>query len=145
MSVPGDEAFAGLVRVYRLLDARWVAFDDLWGSAGSSFGASLSFSEWNLAVGAPDHDATETVSRVGQVIVYQLKENEDNHEDGEDIQWQPWITFQGDTAGERFGAAVSMSLDSFVAIGSPGCDSGKGRVQVFRLNPVVQTLQWQLC
>ena len=67
--VPGDNELTGRSRVYQYVVNQWVAFNDLVGTVGSSFGASVSLGELYIAVGAPMISRSDT-QNVGQVVVH---------------------------------------------------------------------------
>ncbi len=82
-----------------------------------------------VAVGAENSKYTNAMGfsyRPGKVVIFSY--------DG--VIWHPReLSLNGATEGDRFGASVSMDdLGQKVAVGSPGYDSERGRVLLFKYN-----------
>ena len=123
---------AGHVRVYQNIDGSWsqMGTDIHTVGAYSEFGRSVSISSdgLNVAIGAPWHSIPYNMW-IGLVHVFQYANG----------NWsQIGLTLEGQTAEDRFGWSVSLSLDgSVLAIGAPyndGNEYNSGHVRIYKKN-----------
>ena len=125
----GNGIYAGHVRVYRWNGSAWIQRGgDLDGEAASDeSGCFVSMPDINtLAIGAQRNDSNGIDA--GHVRVYRWSGN----------SWvQKGIDIDGDSAGDYFGAVVSMPDSNTVAIGAPyNAVNGvyAGQVRIYRWN-----------
>ncbi|MEN8137064.1 MAG: T9SS type A sorting domain-containing protein [Bacteroidota bacterium] len=128
----------GCVRIYQNIDGVWTQIGDKIDGKiiGNQFGRSVSLSSdgLTLAAGAVENGTTEA----GHVGVYKLI----------DGSWQQMgLDITGESGGDQFGSAVSISSDgSAVAVGAPYntiggtlVDVGHVRVYMYSNNEWIQT------
>lgn len=124
----GNGAESGHVRVYELNDTTWEQVgSDIDGEAtgdSSGYAVALSADGNRLAIGAPHNDGNGLKS--GHVRVFDWRNG----------RWeQAGVDIDGDQLGDKFGWAVSFSVDgNTLAVGAPGAQSGNGHVYILKWN-----------
>jgi hypothetical protein len=148
IGAPGNDAYSGHVRVYKLDESdsliQWQKVgDDIDAEDAndlSGFSVSLSSDGKMVAIGARNNDGNGDNS--GHVRVYKLDESDSS------IQWQKvGDDIDGEDIGDWSGYSVSLSSDGkMVAIGArfnDGNGDNSGHVRVYKLDESDSSIQWQ--